>query len=149
MRALEALSLLPQVPTELARTIQTMDSPAQLADLIASFMDVKPAEKQELLETLDLKERLDKVAKLLAHRVEVLKITRDITEQTQAALGERQREAVLREQMRQLQKELGESEGSDSDIAELEKAIAASGMPGEVEEHEITVVPRNELRRLG
>src|SRR2546421_2988005 len=142
-RALEALSLLPQVPTELARTIQTMDSPAQLADLIASFMDVKPAEKQELLETLDLKERLDKVVKLLAHRVEVLKITRDITEQTQAALGERQREAVLREQMRQLQKELGESEGSDSDIAELEKAIAASGMPAEVEEH-----ARKELKRL-
>ncbi|TLY62413.1 MAG: endopeptidase La, partial [Gammaproteobacteria bacterium] len=142
-RALEALSLLPQVPTELARTIQTMDSPGQLADLIASFMDVKPAEKQELLETLDLKERLDRVVKLLAHRVEVLKITRDITEQTQAALGERQREAVLREQMRQLQKELGESEGSDSDIAELEKAIAASGMPGEVEEH-----ARKELKRL-
>src|SRR6266850_851445 len=100
-RALEALSLLPQVPTELARSIQTMDSAGQLADLIASFMDVKPAEKQELLETLDLKERLDKVVKLLAHRVEVLKITRDITEQTHAALGERQREAVLREQHRQ------------------------------------------------
>jgi len=142
-RALEALSLLPQVPTELARSIQTMDSAGQLADLIASFMDVKPAEKQELLETLDLKERLDKVVKLLAHRVEVLKITRDITEQTHAALGERQREAVLREQLRQLQKELGETEGSDGDIAELDKAITASGMPAEVEEH-----ARKELKRL-
>ncbi len=142
-RALEALSLLPQVPAELARTIQTMDSAGQLADLIVSFMDVKPAEKQELLETLDLKERLDKVVKLLAHRVEVLKITRDITEQTQAALGERQREAVLREQLRQLQKELGETESSEGDVAELDKAIAASGMPAEVEEH-----ARKELKRL-
>jgi ATP-dependent Lon protease len=142
-RAIEALSLLPQVPTELARTIQAIESPGQLADLIVSFMDVKSQEKQEMLETLDLRERLDKVVKLLAHRVEVLKITRDITEQTQAALGERQREAVLREQMRQLQKELGETEGTDSEIAELEKAIAAAGMPSEIEEH-----ARKELRRL-
>ena len=90
-RALEALALLPQVPAELAQTVRGLDSAGQLADLIVSFIDVRAEEKQELLETLDLKERLDKVVKLLAHRVEVLKITRDITEQTQAALGERQR----------------------------------------------------------
>jgi ATP-dependent Lon protease len=142
-RAVEALSLLPQVPAELARTIRGIDSAGQLADLIVSFMDVKPQEKQELLETLDLKARLDKVVKLLSHRVEVLKITRDITEQTQAALGERQREAVLREQLHQLQKELGEGEGEGSDIAELDKAIAAAHMPAEAEEH-----ARKELKRL-
>src|SRR5882762_4409917 len=142
-RAIEALSLLPQVPTDLARTVQAIESPGQLADLIVSFMDVKPSEKQEMLETIDLKERLDKVLRLLAHRVEVLKITRDISQQTQAALGERQREAVLREQLHQLQKELGESEGAESDTAELEKAITAAGMPPEVEEH-----ARKELKRL-
>ena len=142
-RAVEALSLLPQVPEELARTIRGIDSPGQLADLIVSFMDVKPEEKQDLLATLDLKERLDKVVKLLAHRVEVLKITRDITEQTQAALGERQREAVLREQLHQLQKELGEGEGAGGDIAELEKAIAAAHMPPEADEQ-----ARKELKRL-
>jgi ATP-dependent Lon protease len=142
-RAVEALSLLPQVPAELARTIRGIDSAGQLADLIVSFMDVKPQEKQELLETIDLKERLDKVVKLLSHRVEVLKITRDITEQTQAALGERQREAVLREQLHQLQKELGEGEGEGGDIAELDKAIAAAHMPAEAEEH-----ARKELKRL-
>ncbi|HVC31057.1 MAG TPA: endopeptidase La, partial [Steroidobacteraceae bacterium] len=140
--AVEALSLLPQVPEELARTIRGIDSAGQLADLIVSFMDVKPQEKQKLLETVDLKERLDKVVKLLAHRVEVLKITRDITEQTQAALGERQREAVLREQLHQLQKELGEGEDA-SDIAELDKAITDAHMPAEVEEH-----ARKELKRL-
>jgi ATP-dependent Lon protease len=142
-RAVEALSLLPQVPAELARTINGVESPGQLADLIVSFMDVKPEEKQDLLETLDLKERLDKVVKLLAHRVEVLKITRDITEQTHAALGERQREAVLREQLHQLQKELGEGEGGSGDVAELDKAIAAAHMPAEVEEQ-----ARKELKRL-
>src|SRR5579885_1295836 len=142
-RAVEALSLLPQVPAELARTIRGIDSAGQLADLIVSFMDVKPQEKQDLLETLDLKERLDKVVKLLAHRVEVLKITRDITEQTQAALGERQREAVLREQLHQLQKELGEAGDASGDIAELDKAITNAHMPTEVEEH-----ARKELKRL-
>jgi ATP-dependent Lon protease len=142
-RAVEALSLLPQVPAELARTIRGIDSPGQLADLIVSFMDIKPQEKQELLETVDLKARLDRVVKLLAHRVEVLKITRDISEQTQAALGERQREAVLREQLHQLQKELGETEGAGGDIAELDKAITSAHMPTEVEEQ-----ARKELKRL-
>ena len=135
--------MLPQVPAELARTVQSVDSAGQLADLIVSFMDVKPEEKQEVLETVDLKERLDKVLKLLAHRVEVLKITRDISKQTQAALGERQREAVLREQIHQLQKELGEGEGASGDVAELEKAITAAHMPAEVDEH-----ARKELKRL-
>jgi ATP-dependent Lon protease len=142
-RAAEALGLLPQAPPELARMISGIDSPAHLADLIVSFMDVKSAEKQEILETLDLKERLDKVIKLLAHRVEVLKITKDITEQTQAALGERQREAVLREQMRQLQKELGEEDSGADELAELDRQIAAAAMPPPIEEH-----ARKELQRL-
>ena len=142
-RAIEALSLLPQVPTELTRTIQSIDSASQLADLIVSFMDVKSQEKQEMLETLDLRERLDRVLQLLANRLQVLKITRDITEQTQSALGERQREAVLREQMRQLQKELGESEEAEGELAELEKAVEKAGMPAEVAEH-----ARKELKRL-
>ncbi len=142
-RAVEALSLLPHVPGELSRTIAGIESAAQLADLIVSFMDVKPQEKQELLETFDVKERLDKVVKLLAHRVEVLKITRDIAEQTQTALSERQREAVLREQLHQLQKELGEGEGGEGDAQELDKAISEAHMPAEVEEQ-----ARKELKRL-
>jgi len=142
-RALEALALLPQPPPELQRLIAGIDAAGPLADLIANFMDATPAEKQDILETLDLTARLDKVIKLLAHRVEVLKITKDITEQTQAALGERQREVVLREQLHQLQKELGESDESDGAVAQLEKEIAAAGMPPEVEEH-----ARKELKRL-
>ena len=141
-RALEALALLPQVPADLARTVQSVESAGQLADLIVSFMDVKASEKQDVLETFTLKERLDKVLKLLAHRVEVLKITRDISKQTQEALGERQREAVLREQIHQLQKELGEDDAA-SDTEELEKAVTAAKMPTEVDEH-----ARKELKRL-
>src|SRR5579859_3391501 len=142
-RAMEALALLPQVPADLARTVQSVESAGQLADLIVSFMDVKPSEKQDVLETINLKDRLDKVLKLLAHRVEVLKITRDISKQTQEALGERQREAVLREQLHTIQKELGETDDGPSDTAELEKAIAEAKMPTEVDEH-----AKKELKRL-
>ncbi len=142
-RALAALALLPQAPAELQRLLAGIDSAGQLADIVANFMDLSAAEKQEILATLDLKERLDKVLLQVSHRVEVLKITRDISEQTQAALGERQREAVLREQLRQLQKELGEGDAAQAGLAELDKEIGAAGMPPEVEEH-----ARKELQRL-
>jgi len=142
-RAMAALALVPQAPPELQRLIAGIDSASALADIVANFMDITAAEKQEVLETLDLKERLEKVLRQVSHRVEVLKITRDISEQTQAALGERQREAVLREQLRQLQKELGEGEGAPEGLAELATAIGAAAMPPEVEEH-----ARKELKRL-
>ncbi len=142
-RALGALSLLPQAPPELLRMIESLDSPARLADMIAGFMDLKSSEKQEMLATIDLKSRLDKTLKILAHRVEVLKITKDVSEQTSAALSERQREVVLREQIRQLQKQLGEGDGREGEMAELEKQITDARMPPEVDEH-----ATKELKRL-
>jgi ATP-dependent Lon protease len=141
--ALEAVELLPQAPPELGAAVQAIASPGQLADLITSFIDVSPAEKQAVLEAADVKERLEKVIQHLARRVEVLKITRDIRHQTQEALDQRQKEILLREQMRQIQKELGESDERPGDIAELEKAIEAAGMPEEAAEQ-----ARKELKRL-
>ena len=115
----------------------------ELADLVTSFIDATAAEKQDVLETVNVKARLEKVIQLLARRVEVLKITRDIRHQTQEALDQRQKEILLREQMRQIQKELGESDERPGDIAELEKAIEAAGMPAEAAEQ-----ARKELKRL-
>jgi ATP-dependent Lon protease len=107
-------------------------------------MDVKPEEKQEILETIDLPARMDKVSRLLAHRIEVLRLSQEIGRQTKAKLDERQREALLREQMAAIQKQLGEGEeGKANEIAELDKAIGDAGMPKEVEEQ-----ARKELRRL-
>jgi len=143
-RAIQALELLPQAPPELKAMIASIESASRLADVLMSFLDAPPEQKQLELETIDLKERLDLVLRLLAHRVEVLKITKDVGEQTQVALAERQREAVLREQLRQLQKELGEGEGvGEGELDELDKAITSSGLPAPVEEH-----ARKELRRL-
>src|SRR6186713_727573 len=109
-RAVEAVRLLPQVPAELLNTIQSMESPAQLADLVTSFMDLSSAEKQQILEAFELSDRLDRVIAWLAKRIEVLKISRDIGEKTREAFDERQKEAVLREQLRQIRRELGEDE---------------------------------------
>ena len=142
-QALEALELLPQVPDELRQTIAAIVSPGALADLTAAYIDAKPEEKQQILETLGLGDRLDKVAALLAGRLQVLRLSAEINRQTQAAFGQRQREAVLREQMAAIQRELGEDEGGRQDVAELEKALAAAGMPEEVETQ-----ARRELRRL-
>jgi len=143
-RAAEALELLPQTPQELVSAVQGIHSPGALADMVAGFMDIKPAEKQQILETFNVEKRLDRVLELLASRIEVLKISKEIDERTKASVDQRQREFVLREQMKTIQKELGEGEeGSGAEIAELEKAVAAAGMPEEVEAH-----VRKELKRL-
>jgi len=102
-RSLEALELLPQVPPELVNAVQAITSPSVGADLVASFMDLKPEEKQAILELVDVRARLDKVIELLGHRIEVLKISRDIGQQTKEAVDARQREYILREQMRAIQ----------------------------------------------
>jgi ATP-dependent Lon protease len=143
-QAVEAIQLLPQVPGDLLAAIQSIEAPPALADLAVAYMDVKPDEKQEVLETVDITARMDKVSRMLGHRIEVLRLSQEIGKQTKAALDERQREVLLREQMAAIQKQLGEGEeGKAAEIAELEKAIANAGMPKEVEDQ-----ARKELRRL-
>jgi ATP-dependent Lon protease len=75
-RAREAMQLLPNLPAELRATIESLDSPSALADFVAGIMDSKPSEKQDILETLDIKERLDKVLVLLAQRIRFLSCQR-------------------------------------------------------------------------
>jgi ATP-dependent Lon protease len=143
-QAIEAIQLLPQAPNELLATIQGVDSPGALADLVATFMDATPDEKQEILETVDLGARMERVSRLLAHRIEVLRLSQEIGRETKASLDSRNREVLLREQMAAIQRQLGEAdEGKSAEIAELEKAIAKAQMPKEVDEQ-----ARKELRRL-
>src|SRR6204780_2641746 len=143
-QAIEAIQLLPQVPQDLLGAIQSIDSPPALADLATAYMDIKPEEKQEILETVDIAARMDKVSRMLAHRIEILKLSQEIGRQTKTALDERQREALLREQMAAIQRQLGEGEeGKAAEMAELDKAISNAKMPKEVEEQ-----ARKELRRL-
>jgi ATP-dependent Lon protease len=143
-QAIEAIQLLPQAPNELLATIQGVDSPSALADLVATFMDATPDEKQEILETVDIGPRMERVSRLLAHRIEVLRLSQEIGRETKASLDSRNREVLLREQMAAIQRQLGEAdEGKSAEIAELEKAIAEARMPKEVDDQ-----ARKELRRL-
>jgi ATP-dependent Lon protease len=143
-RALEAVQLLPQAPGELANAIRSLESIPLLADMVASFMDLKSADKQEILATFDLKSRLDLVLASIGKRIEVLKVSRQIDERTREAFDERQKEAVLRERLRQIQKELGETDGSSEDMAELKKAVTEAGMPPEAEESALRELSRLE-----
>ncbi|MFN3657182.1 MAG: endopeptidase La [Pseudolabrys sp.] len=143
-QALEAVELMPQAPAELTQAIQAIEQPGALADLAVAYMDVKPDEKQEVLETIEVAARIDKVSRLLAQRIEVLRLSAEIGKQTKAALDERQREVLLREQMAAIQKQLGEGEeGKAAELAEIDKKITEAGMPKDVEDQ-----ARKELRRL-
>jgi ATP-dependent Lon protease len=142
-RAREAISLLPNVPAEIGNVIEQTKSPSTLADFIANVSDLTPTQKQDILETLDVSERLDKVLRYLAQQIQVLRLSKQIGEQTQESLAGRQREHILREQLRQIQKELGEDEEGKAEITELREAIDHAGMSEEAEKQ-----ARKELKRL-
>ncbi len=142
-RALEALKLTPNASDDLIATIRGVTDGAVLADLVASLADFKPEEKQQILETLDLSARLDRVLWLLSYKLGVLRLSRDIGERTRESIEGRQREHILREQLRTIQKELGDNEDGGADLAKLEEAIAKAKMPEATEKH-----ARKELSRL-
>jgi len=142
-RARELLELAPRVPPELAAAVEQIKSAGALADFISVLLDIRTSEKQDILETLDLRARLDTVLRLMQSRIEVLRLSKQIGEQTQERLEERQREVLLREQLRTIKKELGETEGNAAEVQELAEQIDKAGMPEDVEKH-----ARKELKRL-
>lgn len=142
-KAVEAIRLLPNAPDEFIPIVQGMESAGALADTVANLIDVKREDKQDILETFDLKRRLDRVLALLAARVEVLRLSKEIGDKTRKEFDDRQREHVLREQMRQIQKELGDGEDTAAEIEGLKTAVEAAGMPEETLKH-----ARKELKRL-
>ncbi len=142
-RAIATLELLPQVPGEIMAALQGVEDAARLADFIAGVLEIAPEEKQSLLETFDLKARLDKLIDLLTHQIEVLKVSRDIDQRTRESIGDVNRKHLLREQMRTIQKELGEGDEGAAEIAEIAKAIDEAHMPEEAEK-----AARKELKRL-
>lgn len=116
--------------------------PAELADQIASTLDVKTEEKQQLLETISVKERLEKINEYLNREIKVLEIERTIASRTQKKFDKSMREAVLRERMKTIQKELGD-ESEDKEIEELRAKIKAAKMPEEAQAKTL-----KELKRL-
>ncbi len=141
--ALRAISLLPQSMPDLATAVENAEDPSILMDLVASAMGITVAEKQELLEAVDLEVRVQKVTEKLAHQIEVLTITKKIGTETKEAIDKSQREYLLRQQMKAIQKELGEEEPRMAEIRELRQKIDEAKMPPEAEKQ-----AKAELARL-
>jgi ATP-dependent Lon protease len=142
-RARDALQLLPNLPPEIAAAIDSLDSPSALADFLAGVIDIPVQEKQDLLETFDVTQLLDKLLGILAKRIQVLQLSKEIGEQTQNTLSSQQREHILREQLRQIQKELGDDDIKSMELKELAEEIEKAEMPKDAEEQ-----ARRELKRL-
>jgi len=140
-QASEALSLLPETPEELLGAINEAASPSALTDLIATFMELPIEEKQQILETVDLTERMELVSAKLAHLIKVLSLSKELRQKTGGTMEKAQREYFLREQLKTIQAELGEDGAPE--LEELSKAIAEAGLPEEAEKE-----VRKELARL-
>ena len=125
--ATKVIQLTPRIPDEAVAVVEGIDNPAHLADLVASQLRLNTAEKQRLLELTDVRARITKVIDHLAREAEVLEISNHIRTEVRDSLDKHQREVYLREQLRAIQKELGEDEEEEGD--DLEQRIEAAGMP--------------------
>jgi ATP-dependent Lon protease len=130
----KVVELAPYLSEELQITAINTDDPNRLADLIASNLNISVAQKQELLETFDTKERLRKVLSHINREVEVLELSRRIQSQTASELGKTQKEYILREQLKAIQKELGEADERMVELDEFKKKIKEAKMPAEAQD---------------
>src|SRR5262245_4025505 len=142
--AAKALGLLPEPMNELKSTIEQIENPLLLIDMIASTLDLALPEKQEILETLDPEVRAEKVSAKLARQIELLELSKKIGDQTKESLDRTQRQYFLREQLKAIQKELGEEDGQRSEVEELRKKIYEAKMPPEVEKEVLRELTRFE-----
>jgi ATP-dependent Lon protease len=127
----EIITLTPSMPDELKVTVLNIEEPSKLADVVAANLNILLQEKQRLLETYNVKARLNLLTTLLNRELEVLHLGTEIQTKVTNALSKSQREFVLREQLRTIQKELGESGEHGPEIKELREKIEAAKMPAE------------------
>jgi ATP-dependent Lon protease len=143
-QAQKVIELTPGVPEEALVLLNNINKPASLADFLAANLSLKLVEKQEILETFDVPDRLRKINVSLAKQLEILELSNKIQSQVKEEIDKNQREYYLREQMQAIQKELGETDPQELEIEELRKAIAEAKMPEAVEKE-----AARELERLG
>ena len=123
-----------KVPPEVLTALAGIEQPGRLADTVAAHMSLKLPEKQKVLEILDVKKRLEHVLVAIEGEMDVLQIEKRIRGRVKAQMEKSQREYYLNEQMKAIQKELGESEEGADELQELEEKIAKAGMPKEARE---------------
>ncbi len=142
-QAIQAIKLIPTIPDEISVMISSIDRPGYLADLIASNLNVSVAEKQEVLEAVSIKERLKKVTVLVHQKIEILELGNKIQSQVKGEIDKTQREYYLREQLKAIQRELGEKDDKTAEAEELQERLAKKKLPEEVRK-----VAEKELDRL-
>ena len=125
------VSLVPYLPDELQMMAMQVREPGRLSDLVASYLKIAIEELQDLLSTLDVRQRLEKLIVILSREIELLELGHKIQSQVQTELNKNQREYFLRQQLKAIQKELGETDGRSAEIDDLEKKIEAASMPEE------------------
>ncbi len=141
-----ALALLPQPMRELSSTIESIEDPLILLDIIASTLDLPVAEKQEILQAFDPEARVRLISEKLARQIEVLELRKKIGTETKEAMDKAQRDYFLREQLKVIHRELGEQEERGPEIEEVRKKIEAARMPAEVEKEALRELSR--LQRI-
>jgi ATP-dependent Lon protease len=130
------------VPPEAAVAARNISEPGLLADMVAYSPDMSTEQRQELLETVDVVERLKLCSTFLARQVEVLELKGKIQSEVKSEMDKTQREYILREQLKAIQRELGEDDPQQAEIHELREKVEASGMPEEVRARALKEVDR-------
>jgi ATP-dependent Lon protease len=130
------------VPPEAAVAARNITEPGLLADMVAYSPDMSTEQRQELLETIDVEERLKLVSAFLARQIEILELKGKIQSEVKSEMDKTQREYILREQLKAIQRELGEDDPQQAEINELREKVESSGMPEEVRARAIKEIDR-------
>jgi ATP-dependent Lon protease len=139
----QVVSLSPLLSDDLQTLAMNIAEPGRLADFIASSLStISTSVKQEVLETLDIRARMDSLNRILIKELEVLELGSKIQSQVQSEVGKNQREYFLREQMKAIQKELGEGDDQTKEVEELAEKIEAAGMPDAVKKEALRELDR-------
>ena len=130
------------VPPEAAVAARNITEPGLLADMVAYSPDMTTEQRQELLETIDVVERLKLVSNFLARQIEILELKGRIQSEVKSEMDKTQREYILREQLKAIQRELGEDDPQQAEINELRDKVEAAGMPDEIKARAIKEIDR-------
>jgi ATP-dependent Lon protease len=141
--AREVIELMPELPAAATELVESITHPGHLADLIAANVDVPIEEKQQVLETIDLKARMKLVLELLNRKREILKLSNKIDSAVKGEMSKTQREYYLRQQLKAIKEELGELGEEEEELDELAERLKKAGLPPEVDK-----VAQKELNRL-
>ncbi|MCE7793463.1 endopeptidase La [Salipaludibacillus sp. CUR1] len=128
------IQLSKKISQETLASVSDIIEPGRLADIVASHLPLKIVQKQQILETISVKDRLGQILKVLSNEKEVLGLEKKIGQRVKKSMEKTQKEYYLREQMKAIQKELGDREGKEGEIEELKEKIAQANMPESVEE---------------